>query len=197
MSACILTAAAPSGKVERVVILKVDGLPEHLLERYINQSADGRGREGHSRLPWIQHVFAQNGVWMENFYVRGLSLSAPSWSLLDTGRHLEIRGNVEYDRYTLRPYDYLNFFPFYLAYATWRQADTNGVELLDDLGVPLLIDRFPYEGRFQSPELLQRGLRWTSLKSTLKQPFSGRTAKQVFDEWETGLSWSESWDRAH
>ena len=69
------------------MILKVDGLPDDLLERYVKETG-GPGRDGHSRLPWIQHVFAQNGVWMDNFYVRGLSLSAPSWSLLDTGRHL-------------------------------------------------------------------------------------------------------------
>ena len=107
--------AAPA-KVQRIVILKVDGLPDDLLEQYVKETG-GLGRDGHSRLPWIQHVFAQNGVWMENFYVRGLSLSAPSWSLLDTGRHLQIRGNVEYDRYTLHAYDYLNFFPFYFGYA--------------------------------------------------------------------------------
>ena len=69
---------------------------------------------------------------MENFYVRGMSLSAPSWSLLDTGRHLQIRGNVEYDRYTLRVYDYLNFLSFYFGYPISRHIDMPGVELLDD-----------------------------------------------------------------
>jgi hypothetical protein len=68
---------------------------------------------------------------MGNYYSRGLSLSAPSWSILDTGRHLEIRGNSEYDRYTLRPYDYLNFFPFYVGYARNRRVDMPGVEVLD------------------------------------------------------------------
>jgi hypothetical protein len=98
-----LLALAAQAEVKRVVILKIDGLPERLIER--------------GRLPWIQHVFGQNGVWLENFYVRGISLSAPSWSLLDTGRPLEIRGNAEYDRYTLRVGDYLNFFHFYLGFA--------------------------------------------------------------------------------
>jgi hypothetical protein len=134
-------AAEPPG-VQRVVILKVDGLPEHLLERYIKETG-GPGRDGHSRLPWIEHVFSQNGVWMENFYVRGLSLSAPSWSLLDTGRHLEIRGNVEYDRYTLRVHDYLNFLSFYFGYPIARHIDMPGVELMDEAGIPLLIDRLP------------------------------------------------------
>jgi hypothetical protein len=186
MSACVLTAAAP-GKVERVVILKVDGLPEHLLERYVNESADRRGREGHSRLPWIQHVFAQNGVWMENFYARGLSLSAPSWSLVDTGRHLQIRGNVEYDRYTLRVYDYLNFMSFYFGYPIARHIDMPGVELMDENGIKLLVDRFPYEQRFQSLQLLQRGLKLNSFPGALKRVVAASSPKDFLDEWQLGL----------
>jgi len=196
-STCILAAAdlpatGKPGKVERVVILKVDGLPEHLLEHYINESADGRGREGHSRLPWIQHVFAQNGVWMENFYVRGLSLSAPSWSLLDTGRHLQIRGNVEYDRYTLRVHDYLNFMSFYFGYPISRHIDMPGVELMDENGIQLLVDRFPYEQRFQGLELLQRGLKLNSFPGALKRAVAARSPRDFLDEWQLGLPWANS-----
>jgi len=136
-------------KVDRIVILKVDGLPDDLVERYVREPA-GVGKEGRSRLPWIERVFQKNGVRMGNYYSRGLSLSAPSWSILDTGRHLEIRGNSEYDRYTLRPYDYLNFFPFYLGYARNRRVDMPGVEVLDEHGIPLLMDAFlitrPFRG---------------------------------------------------
>src|SRR5437588_12882939 len=159
---CGLLAVAHA-ETNRVVIIKVDGLPERLIERYAAEPADG-ARQGHSRLPWIQHVFGKNGTWMENFYVRGLSLSAPSWSLLDTGRHLEIRGNAEFDRYTLRGYDYLNFFPFYLGYAMKRHADMPGAELLDENHLPLLIDRFRPEEVYQSFQLLQRGVRWQTLQ---------------------------------
>ena len=70
---------------------------------------------GKSVLPWIDHIFYQRGSRLANFYVRGMSLSAPSWSMLDTGQHLQIKGNVEFDRYTLRSYDYLNFFPLYVG----------------------------------------------------------------------------------
>ncbi|MDQ2844399.1 MAG: hypothetical protein M3Y72_25815 [Acidobacteriota bacterium] len=55
--------------------------------------------------------------------MRSVSLSAPSWSMLDTGRHSVIRGSVEYDRYTGHVYDYLNIFPFYLSYARNREVD--------------------------------------------------------------------------
>ena len=187
----LLCALALSAQVERVVILKVDGLPDHLLEGYVNATS-GPGSNGHTRLPWIQHVFSQKGVWMENFYTRGLSLSAPSWSLLDSGRHLAIRGNVEYDRYTLLPYDYLNFFPFYFGYPISRHVDMPGVELMDEAGVPLLIDRFPYEQRFQSLQLLQRGLKLNSFPAALKRAVAASSPKDFLDEWQIGLPWAAS-----
>ncbi|MGH9646566.1 MAG: alkaline phosphatase family protein, partial [Bryobacteraceae bacterium] len=196
LTTTFLAAAGPASepsKVQRVVILKVDGLPEGLLEQSVKETDPGR--DGHSRLPWIQHVFAQNGVWMENFYVRGLSLSAPSWSLLDSGRHLQIRGNVEYDRYTLHPYDYLNFFPFYFSYAASKQVDMPAAELMDEGGVQLLVDRFPYEQRFQSPQLFQRGLRLASLPGALKRAIAASSPRDFLDEWNIGLPWAGSWYR--
>jgi hypothetical protein len=182
-----LLATSAHAAVDRVVILKVDGLPERFIERYVSEAASGR-RAGHSRLPWIEHVFVDNGAWMENFYVRGISLSAPSWSMLDTGHHLEVRGNAEWDRYTLRVFDYLNFFPLYVNYARNQSADMPGVELLDDNHVPLLIDRFPVEQRYQSFQLYQRGVRYKTLEGSLKSHFAGRSVKDVFDEWQTGLA---------
>jgi hypothetical protein len=184
---CALPLAAA---VDRVVIIKVDGLPQRLIEQYTRAS----GREG-PRLPRIADIFGRDGVAVENFYSRGLSLSAPSWSLLDTGRHLEIHGNVEYDRYTLRAWDYLNFFPFYVGYALSRRVDMPGAEWLDQQGIPLLIDRFPYQQRYQSFQLLQRGIRWSTLQSSLKGEF-GRPVKELFDEWQTGFSMSDSVNQA-
>jgi hypothetical protein len=122
---------------------------------------------GKSRLPWFSHIFAENGVIFENFYTRGISLSAPSWSMLDTGHHTVIRGNVEYDRYTGYTYDYLNFFPFYLGYARKQRIDMPGVEVLDRAGIPLVLDAFPYSQRYQSFQLFQRGVRWTTLRQVL------------------------------
>jgi hypothetical protein len=179
-----LTARLLAAQVERVVIIKVDGLPERLLERYARSTTE------RPRLPWIAQVFGHEGVWLDNFYSRGVSLSAPSWSLLDTGRHLEIHGNVEYDRYTLRALDYLNFFPFYLDYAMSRRVDMPGVAWLDEQKVPLLIDRFAYDQRYQSIQLLQRGIRWSTLQSSLQAKFTARPLKDLFDEWQTGFSMS-------
>src|SRR5215467_8147605 len=108
-----LAAGAHAG-VKGLVIIKVDGVPEAVLERELLRIDPATHK---STLPWIDRVFGQQGTRLANFYVRAISLSAPSWSLLDTGQHLRIHGNAEFDRYAYHVYDYLNFFPFYVGYA--------------------------------------------------------------------------------
>jgi len=187
MAALLSAPSAFAAKVDRIVVIKVDGLPERLLERYARPGPDGR-----VRFRSIDEVFGRNGAWLDNFYTRGISLSAPSWSLIETGRHLVIHGNVEYDRYTLRPWDYLNFFPLYVTYAVSKHADMPGVELLDQVGVPLLIDRFPFEQRYQSFQLLARGIWWSTLQHGLQRRFTSLPLKDLFDEWQIGFSFSKS-----
>src|ERR1700756_5914396 len=109
----------------RVVILQIDGLNADLLYRNMREKDLATGKP---RLPWFAHIFADNGTVFHNFYTRGISLSAPSWSMLNTGQHTVIRGNVEYDRYTGEVYDYLNFFPFYLGSPAGAQSTSPGLE---------------------------------------------------------------------
>lgn len=181
--AALLLAALPlTAETSRVVVLKIDGLPPAVLAA--------------NHLPNIERIFTRGGTTLDNFYVRGLSLSAPSWSLLDTGRPLEIRGNVEYDRYTLRPFDYLNFVPFYFSAGAGGRVDMRGVELLDELGVPLLLDRFPVAERHQTFQLLQRGVRWETLKSALKR-FVAKAPGELLDEWIVGMSIGDSLTRQY
>ncbi len=156
----------------RLVILKVDGLGEELLENAMETRDPATGK---SQLPWLSHIFAEQGAIYDNFYTRGISLSAPSWSMLDTGHHTVIRGNVEYDRFTGEVYDYLNFFPLYIGYARQKQVDSPGVEVLDRAGIPLLIDHFEFPQIFQSFQLFQRGVRWTTLQDVLKRKFSSKS----------------------
>ena len=174
----------------RVVVLKADGVPADLLEQLIGERD---ARTGKSRLPWIDEVFVRSGTRLANFYVRGISLSAPSWAMLDTGQHQIIHGNVEYDRFTLRSYDYMNFFPFYTRHPLLR-VDMPGVETLDEAGVPLLIDRFAPDDRFQSLELYQRGHRWRTLEHTLPNRLFSRSPRELFDEWQSGLELAGSVD---
>lgn len=168
----------------RLVVLKVDGLPGSLVERYLQEVNPETGK---SALPWIQHVFVERGAWVRNFYVRGISISVPSWSMLDTGRHLVIRGNAEYDRYTGRVYDYLNFFPFLINYARSRRVDMLSVEVLDEVGIPLLLDSFGLTERYQGFQLYQRGFPWRTLQNSFTRRFSSRSPNELFNEWMTGF----------
>jgi hypothetical protein len=176
-------SAALAAGAKRLVVVKVDGLPHDTVERFVRRRDP---RTGKSLLPWFDHVFYERGTRLNNFYVRGMSLSGPSWSLLDTGQHLQIKGNVEFDRYTLHPYDYLNFIPFWIANLGGARADMPGPELLDEVGVPLLADAYPYEERHLSFQLYQRGTRWTTLQRGLLNKFA-KSPGEVFDEWQLGI----------
>jgi Type I phosphodiesterase / nucleotide pyrophosphatase len=172
-----------AAQVQRVLILKVDGVPAEVVEREMDRIDPSTHK---STLPWMDEVFRSNGARVPNFYVRAISLSAPSWSMLDTGQHLQIRGNAEFDRYTGSVYDYLNFVPFYLGYAMKSRVDMPGVEVLDELKIPLLIDRFPYAAVYQGPQLYQRGVSWTSLRQSLEHRFS-HPLHELLDEWTIGF----------
>ncbi len=166
------SSADPAQTPRRLVILKVDGMGYDQLVKAMETRDRASGK---SQLPWLSRVFAEQGTIYQNFYTRGISLSAPSWSMLDTGRHTIIRGNVEYDRFTGEVYDYLNFFPLYIGYARQKQVDMPGVEVLDRAGIPLLLDRFQYQEVFQSFQLFQRGVRWLTLQEVLKRRFSSKS----------------------
>ena len=122
ISASLLPCTA---QTKRLVVIKCDGLPYDFVEKFV---AERDPQTGKSTLPWIDYIFHQRGTRLSNFYVRGMSLSAPSWSLLDTGQHLQLKGNVEFDRYTLHSYDYLNFIPLYIARINGSRIDMPGVE---------------------------------------------------------------------
>ena len=96
----LLVPALACAQVSRVVVIKVDGLPNDMVDEFARERNPQTGK---SMLPWIDHVFYQGGTRVTNFYVRGMSLSAPSWSLLETGQHLQIKGNVEVDRFIFLP----------------------------------------------------------------------------------------------
>ncbi|MDX6613491.1 MAG: Type phosphodiesterase / nucleotide pyrophosphatase [Blastocatellia bacterium] len=174
--------AAAQAQVNRVVLIKVDGLPNDLVDEFARERNPQTGK---SMLPWIDHLFYQRGTRVTNFYVRGMSLSAPSWSLLDTGQHLQIKGNVEFDRFILYAYDYLNFLPFYFKNAGGGNIDMPGVEVLDTLGVPLLMDAYPRAERFPSFQLYQRGMRFSTLGRSAEAKFL-RNPIELLEQWTAG-----------
>jgi hypothetical protein len=180
-----LTPARALAETTRIVLIKADGLPHQTVDEMVRER---NPRTGQSVLPWIERVFYENGTRLSNFYVRGLSLSGPSWSMLDTGHHLRIRGNVEYDRYTQHGYDYLNFLPFWLGNSMRDVIDMWGASVLDDLRIPLLLDAYRDDERYQSYQLFQRGARWTTLSRGVQKRFTTRSPQDLVDEWFVGYN---------
>src|SRR5689334_4511537 len=170
-------------QTKRLVVIKCDGLPYDVVDQSVKQRDPQSGK---SVLPWIDYIFYQRGARLSNFYVRGMSLSAPSWSLLETGQHLQIKGNVEFDRFTLHSYDYLNFFPFYLAGARGQRVDMRAVEVLDSLGLPLLSDAYPHNERYITYSIFLRNPRYSTLQASLQNKFM-KSPKELFDEWTMGF----------
>ncbi len=179
----LLAHTAAFAQAKRVVILKVDGLQPDIVDSFVRERDE---RTGKSKLPWIEHVFYGRGVRVQNFYVRGMSLSGPSWSMLDTGQHLQIKGNVEYDRLTLHTYDYLNFLPFYISNIGQRRVDMPGAETLDEVGLPLLLDAYAQDERYISFQLYQRGMRWRTLQHGAQNRFL-KNPRELLDEWTMGF----------
>ena len=178
---CVATSSF--AQVKRLVVIKCDGLPYDVVDRYVKQRDPQSGK---SVLPWIDHIFYQRGSRLSNFYVRGMSLSAPSWSLLETGQHLQIKGNVEFDRYTLHTYDYLNFFPLYFAGIVGSRIDMRAVEVLDSLGLPMLSDAYPHNQRYITYSIFLRNPRYSTLQNSLQNKFK-KPPKELFDEWTMGF----------
>jgi hypothetical protein len=182
----ILLLLAPGlayAQAKRLVVLKVDGLQPDIVDSFVRERNPQTGK---SLLPWVEHVFYERGSRLKNFYVRGMSLSGPSWSMIDTGQHLQIKGNVEYDRLTLHTYDYLNFLPFYISNIGRRRVDMPGAETLDEAGIPLLVDAYPQDERFMSLQLYQRGMRWSTLQRGMENRFL-KNPRELLDEWTTGF----------
>jgi type I phosphodiesterase/nucleotide pyrophosphatase len=168
--------------VERVVILKVDGLPFDTLDYYVRRKDP---RTGKSVLPWIDHLFYERGTQFRNFYNRGLSLSASSWALLDSGQPSVIKGNLEFDRLTLRSYDYLNMFTHILRNSTGSQTATPAAQVMDEQGIRLLSDAYGPAEKYVSLQLLSRGL--MANPKSASRLFSLQSPKGWLDEWTIGL----------
>jgi len=153
----VLTGAVSAQGVKRLVVVKIDGLPNDSIEKYVKKKDPKTGK---SMLPWFDEIFYKNGTRVPNFYTRGISLSGPAWGMVDTGQHMQVKGNVEFDRFTLQTYDHLRFFAFYLDNFFAKRADMPAAEVMDQLKIPLLVDMFPYEKRYHSPQLYQRDNHW-------------------------------------
>ena len=90
-------------------------------------------------------------------------------------------------------YDYLNFFPFYAAMrvAARRHAGRGGAGPVRR--TPAARPDSP-AGTYESMQLFQRGVRWNTLKDSLKNRFV-RPARELINEWATDLEMAPGIDR--
>ena len=51
--------------LKRLVIVKIDGLPNESIDRYVRKRDPATGK---SMLPWFEEIFYKNGSRVENFY---------------------------------------------------------------------------------------------------------------------------------
>jgi hypothetical protein len=177
-----LSAVNACAEIERIVILKADGLPFDILDSIVQRKDPYTGK---SVLPWIEHVFYQHGTRLRNFYSRGLSLSGPSWAMLDTGQPSVIKGNLEFDRLTMQPYDYLNMFLHVVRNSARHEVVTPGVQVLDEQQLPLLSDAYLPSERYSSLQLFTRGV--PPGYGGVKRVFTFQNPKEWLDEWTIGL----------
>ena len=170
-------------QTKRVVIIKVDGLPNDVVDQFVHERDPQTGK---SLLPWFDHIFYQSGTRVANFYVRGTSLSGPSWSQIDTGQHAQIKGNAEFDRTTAFAYDYFGILPYYAKQAVKRNVDMPGPEVLDSLGIRLLMDAYDNDERLPGLQIYQRGGRLGTLQRANEERFL-KHPKDLWDEMNLGL----------
>ena len=95
---CVFTFLSSLFSATRTVIVKADGVPAAFVDDLVNEKDPTTGK---SRLPWIDEVFVHNGTRISNFYVRGISLSAPSWGMLETGQQTPILVRPDGKRFVL------------------------------------------------------------------------------------------------
>jgi len=182
ITACVSVEA--TAEIKRIVFIKADGLSFDVVDRLVHKQDPYTGK---SVLPWIDYVFYRNGTRLSNFHSRGLSVSVPSWAMLDTGQQSIIKGNLEFDRFTLEPYDYLNTFSFLLKDATGKATGTAASHVLDEFGVPVVSDAYLPSERFVSVQVTARELQSISPLRILKGIVSLQNPRKWFDEWTLGL----------
>lgn len=176
----------------RLVVIKVDGLPQSAVDKYVTRTDP---RTGRSVLPWTRYLFYDSGIRVANFYSRGISLSEPSWAIIDTGQHSIIKGNFEVDRNTGDSIDHLSFVGFYADSVRSRRVFPSGVESLDAARTPLTSDAWQFEDRDTGIQLLRRGTRWFDLLKVGVGPARHGSVGQRLGDLLIGVNEVEVWSR--
>jgi hypothetical protein len=174
--------ASPAGALsrkdpppKRLVLIKVDGLPPALLaaaalperDDLVNRLAYAgefrhavalfRQQTGRPIiLPNIRKYFFQEGVVCENMFSATLTLSASSWSVIDTGQPSVIKKQAAFSRETGYLRSYLDGFRDTLDAVKRHGEKTSAVWNLDQVGVSLMLDAYDFQRTWTSPQMYSR-----------------------------------------
>jgi hypothetical protein len=156
-----LPVAAETEAAPKLVLIKLDGLSWFVLEAAIDPSGPATDRipspemfrDAHDYfqsvlgrrvlLPNFQTYFFQEGVRTRTMYSGTLTLSTPSWAMIDTGQPSIVKTNSDFNRFSGRLIFYLDQVRESRDLLLKGAGKTTALWQLDLLGVPILIDAFP------------------------------------------------------
>ncbi|MCS6804170.1 MAG: alkaline phosphatase family protein [Acidobacteriota bacterium] len=168
-------ASASRQRPNRLIVIKVDGLPPDLLaaaafperddllkrlpyaeefRRAVHLFYQQTGRE--SIMPNARRYFFEQGVVCENMFASTLTLSAASWSVIDTGQPSVIKKHGTFSRDTGYLRSHLDGFRDTWDALRYRGEKTSAVWMLDQIGVSLMLDAFDFQRTWTSPQIYQR-----------------------------------------
>ncbi|GEM_PF-3359661 len=160
---------------KRLVLIEADGLPPDLLaatafpeddalvnrlpyaeefRRAVRVYRAQTGRE--IILPNVRKYFFEEGVFFQNMFTATLSLSAVSWSVINTGQPSVVKGHGTFSRDTCYLRSYLDGFRDALD-AIWRRGEkTAALWHLDQVGVSPMFDAYDPWRAWTSPQIYRR-----------------------------------------
>lgn len=174
-----VAAAEPPASSEtprpRLLIIKVDGLSPWLLDALIDPDDPAKldrlpDPEGFWRaiemfreetgqqvlLPNLKHYFYDQGVRAENMFAATITLSAVSWSVIETGQPSVIKEHMTFDRHTSYMRGHLDGLRDTLEIVAGRSRKTSALWQLDQVGVSPFSDAFNPLRRYEIPQLFYR-----------------------------------------
>ena len=138
------------------MLLKVDGFPFATVDRFVRERDPQTGK---SRLPWFDHIFYQNGTRL-NQLLRARHESVGPLVVFD--RHRPASANQRQCRIRSRHSSHLRLPEFHAvllqAGVSRQSTDMPGTEVIDSLGLPLLMDAYDNYQRLPGSQLYGRGV---------------------------------------
>lgn len=163
----------------RVVLMKSDGLPPHLLaavalpertdlldrlsygedlRRAIREYQQQTGRQ--IILPNIRKHFFEDGVVFDNMFAATMTLSAVSWGVIESGQHSVIKGHGTFSRDTCFLRSHLDGFRDSMDQlrlrAPYGEMKTAALWNLDQTGVSLISDAYDPLRVWMGPHIYRR-----------------------------------------